>query len=280
MSLNSATSPAPAVQPMRRMISIHALRERRDAGHADLPPECLMPRVIFYPRPPRDGCHKNATKFLSTPSASNSSCCCSTFSIHALPKRGAKTNDHGPRLKINDEPFLSTPSARRATMEFKLARENQQWKPFLSTPSARRATSAEVQGQLCRKEFLSTPSARRATMFYFYHGTAKSMTNHFFYPRPPRGGDDGANPKQQNQQWFGAFSIHALREEGDPVAEAGATVQKGIFYPRPPRGGRQTLGRRAMSLPVSDFLSTPSARRATFTIQFLSTPCGIADFPG
>ena len=40
-------------------------------------------------------------------------------------------------LKINDEPFLSTPSARRATESYI---QSPAVEEFLSTPSARRAT--------------------------------------------------------------------------------------------------------------------------------------------
>ena len=59
---------------------------------------------------------------------------------------------------------------------------------FLSTPSARRATTDADGDTLTVTEFLSTPSARRAT----------------------------------SPRWFsegdGCISIHALREEGDPLA--------------------------------------------------------------
>ena len=60
---------------------------------------------------------------------------------------------------------------------------------------------------------------------------------------------------------FFDISIHALREEGDPQDHD--HNQRGRhFYPRPPRGGRQAciFTRTITSL----FLSTPSARRATF----------------
>ena len=80
-------------------------------------------------------------------------------------------------------------------------------------------------------QFLSTPSARRATCC-----------------RPPARG-------------LSPISIHALREEGDPQDHD--HNQRGRhFYPRPPRGGRQAciFTRTITSL----FLSTPSARRATF----------------
>ena len=60
------------------------------------------------------------------------------------------------------------------------------------------------------------------------------------------------------------ISIHALREEGDKNvnAEAQATCN---FYPRPPRGGRP--GRVCCGRALLLFLSTPSARRATKTVQ-------------
>ncbi len=78
--------------------------------------------------------------------------------------------------------------------------------------------------------FLSTPSARRATLLY-------TRPRHLL-----------------------RISIHALREEGDA---AGWTLEsaKADFYPRPPRGGRRS-GEAALDFD-GEFLSTPSARRAT-----------------
>ena len=78
---------------------------------------------------------------------------------------------------------------------------------FLSTPSARRATSAHFLVR-CSHLFLSTPSARRATIRF----------------------DIMEYPLQ--------ISIHALREEGDPLPSSRAALQND-FYPRPPRGGRR-----------------------------------------
>ena len=58
------------------------------------------------------------------------------------------------------------------------------------------------------------------------------------------------------------ISIHALREEGDTERPRRPSSMRN-FYPRPPRGGRPSMFR---SFPCSMvvFLSTPSARRATF----------------
>ena len=55
---------------------------------------------------------------------------------------------------------------------------------FLSTPSARRATLNHSFHTLQYARFLSTPSARRAT-----HDLADHLDiTRDFYPRPPRGG--------------------------------------------------------------------------------------------
>ena len=56
------------------------------------------------------------------------------------------------------------------------------------------------------------------------------------------------------------ISIHALREEGDSSA-ASPRASPAYFYPRPPRGGRHWSA--ATKEVLVQFLSTPSARRAT-----------------
>ena len=72
------------------------------------------------------------------------------------------------------------------------------------------------------------------------------------------------------------ISIHALREEGDRSPPSPASC-KTYFYPRPPRGGRPSIHRTGSVRGI--FLSTPSARRATYyeqrgeaVVEFLSTP--------
>ena len=82
--------------------------------------------------------------------------------------------------------------------------------------------------------FLSTPSARRATA-----GSHSPTTPQpYFYPRPPRGG------RQSAVQEF--------------------VIGRENFYPRPPRGGRLANIERCYDERL-EFLSTPSARRATAT---------------
>ena len=63
--------------------------------------------------------------------------------------------------------FLSTPSARRTTVNYLIAGFDY-WL-FLSTPSVRRATVALTSQQMQVIEFLSTPSVRRAT-FWWHSG--------------------------------------------------------------------------------------------------------------
>ena len=172
-----------------------------------------------------------------------------------------------------------------------------QAEPFLSTPSARRATTEEVRPALFIL-FLSTPSARRATSDGRHTGSLHSD----FYPRPPRGGRPGCAVNKSNQNKFlstpsarratanpdrGAsttsflstpsarratlllaailqifpISIHALREEGDPSASPLLQKDKKISIHALREEG--DLSRMAQNLQQVKFLSTPSARRAT-----------------
>ena len=124
--------------------------------------------------------------------------------------------------------------------------------------------------------FLSTPSARRATRY----SLMGSIVHSNFYPRPPRGGRPLQAPLWEQVT---IISIHALREEGDRTSISHQSKHIN-FYPRPPRGGRRDPrcdrkrnlrhfyprpprgGRRKRMTPIpfrEQFLSTPSARRAT-----------------
>ena len=241
-------------------ISIHALREEGDTTGAAVPLEAEI-------------------------------------SIHALREEGDRA-DAGHRL--SEGRFLSTPSARRATVVSFLTVT---FSKFLSTPSARRATSAVARFVPFVKKFLSTPSARRATQafsgllwleLFLSTPSARRATSEIpkslcpafnFYPRPPRGGRPDCHTARFDRE---RISIHALREEGDPPARPApsglsgflstpsarratrrnrpAVLQVHDFYPRPPRGGR--LGLRYEGNSAKVFLSTPSARRATNPIAY------------
>ena len=79
----------------------------------------------------------------------------------------------------------------------------------------------------------------------------------YFYPRPPRGGRRCQGLAAAHLK---KISIHALREEGDFLSGS-CFPSLGNFYPRPPRGGR--LDTKEAYKQILEFLSTPSARRAT-----------------
>ena len=105
------------------------------------------------------------------------SACVEHISIHALREEG----DAGPRPhNRQDCLFLSTPSARRATGQF---RPEITLNKFLSTPSARRATETGDGLRGCKGISIHAlreegdRNRRRATRMQRY-----------FYPRPPRGG--------------------------------------------------------------------------------------------
>ena len=246
------------------------------------PTRCWTSRFLSTPSARRatsdDGSYLTLDSFLSTPSARRATCNTVRLlrmlfiSIHALREEG----DRCARLALwmADNFYPRPPRGGRHTA----SAMSQQRRRFLSTPSARRATSLKrfqkaplrdfyprpprggrpPPGSLSRRykhisihalreegdqtslfaaaaaqKFLSTPSARRATRPRCARTTARPN----FYPRPPRGGAT-----------FCAASA------------SGATAD---FYPRPPRGGRQYYysGREQKR----QFLSTPSARRATLS---------------
>ena len=278
----------------RGIISIHALREEGDQIG-----DIIIPFDI---------------EFLSTPSARRATrrsvqfghiddisihalreegdlrkaqhCNSRNISIHALREEGDNQNSLD---RVRTVPFLSTPSARRATG--RLIYFDFQTGNFYPRPP--RGGRRELHGvHSAQRIFLSTPSARRATIFFIRH----LLVGIYFYPRPPRGGRRKTTGAPGRSRAFlstpsarratltlternraGIISIHALREEGD-YADPLARRQPRNFYPRPPRGGRRD-GVVADKL-VRIFLSTPSARRATCVQQeshgklfrFLSTP--------
>ena len=152
-------------QPSALTISIHALREEGDR----LDTISNISRTHFYPRPPRGGrrtCGRHGQ---------------SLRHFYPRPPRGGRRPEQHYHFAL--EKFLSTPSARRATLSVlcshfgcadfyprpprggrpcvRLIRRRA--KIFLSTPSARRATSTSMLFAAAFFLFLSTPSARRAT---------------------------------------------------------------------------------------------------------------------
>ena len=196
-------------------ISTCALREEGDPLSAAIRERPFY----FYPRPPRGGRQRAAPRPLPT------------CDFYPRPPRGG-------RPACSDvchvmPPFLSTPSARRATSTPNSVRcccTNFYPRP----PRGGRHELRLISG--CRFLFLSTPSARRAT-----HRCAGGLNVQAdFYPRPPRGGRRfveffigklaeflstpsarRATKAQDLKRAIELISIHALREEGDGCAFSG-----------------------------------------------------------
>ena len=220
----------PAVTAM--LISIHALREEGDK----LTETRLRLNTDFYPRPPRGGRQTHGNKappeyrFLSTPSARRATSCGAYHQsvrhyFYPRPPRGGRPDGagHGRRtccisihalreegdcagyVVIGDTlVFLSTPSARRATLWLSMSMMiTAYFYPRPPRGGRPRIACAWPTSFI----FLSTPSARRATWQLLRLPDHRSI------------------------------SIHALREEGDAISPINPT-SGGNFYPRPPRGGR------------------------------------------
>ena len=168
--------------------------------------------------------------------------------------------------------FLSTPSARRATLGYAgqdLSRSNFYPRPPRGGRRVTRLTKEQLRtyfyprpprgGRLLAHStvpklaiFLSTPSARRATRAHERHkacipisihalreegdleGHAVGAVRRAFLSTPSA---RRATSTQCKSCLDKVISIHALREEGDPVAVRADHI-KDYFYPRPPRGGR------------------------------------------
>ncbi len=146
---------------------------------------------------------------------------------------------------------------------------------FLSTPSARRATRAELIQVL--KNCISIHALREEGDLPLEEEDARKWAISIHALRE----EGDPLPARKRKIFF--ISIHALREEGD--GGAGKAVRSApYFYPRPPRGGRPMPRKLVMSPKIyfyprpprggrpsnpsggggePEFLSTPSARRAT-----------------
>ena len=191
-------------------ISIHALREEGD----DRRRGCSRVAQHFYPRPPRGG-----RQGAETP----------------LPQRVG---------------FLSTPSARRATVCRADSGCSAQYF-YPRPPRGGRRLKGQGSKTLAGYFYPRPPRGGRR-----YTWGAQS-TQVDFYPRPPRGGRRSCWPSGVGALLFlstpsarrataptphrargRSISIHALREEGDST-DAAPSAGKEHFYPRPPRGGRR-----------------------------------------
>ena len=229
----------------------------------------------FYPRPPRGGRLKLVIRPLGGVGISihalreegdgsrRAAGFVVSISIHALREEGdADAKTAGVPVFI----FLSTPSARRAT-----AMEREKLAAPLISIHALREEGDEVH--------IAAPHG----ILYFYPRPPRGG-RHFrldclafdrpdFYPRPPRGGRRAARKGYARHL---QISIHALREEGDAAASVMLTFSRQFLST--PSARRATCLLATLLLPAL-FLSTPSARRATADTvpalaahRFLSTP--------
>ena len=193
-----------------RKISIHALREEGDVREDSQ----RRKDRNFYPRPPRGGRRLHAPSFRR----------CYRISIHALREEGDLRRQHPVPSHMR---FLSTPSARRATVS--VSSGSSRVSNFYPRPP-RGGRRVSCQNADKPTIFLSTPSARRATVSV---SSGSSRVSNF-YPRPPRGGRRVSCQNADKPTIFlstpsarratlcrhsvppvWSISIHALREEGD-----------------------------------------------------------------
>ena len=218
----------------RPTISIHALREEGDLDDSAIGKVCKD----FYPRPPRGGRRAlcavlpAAIQFLSTPSARRATRSVSyrvspSGYFYPRPPRGGRQVAGGalcPALKISIHALREEGDERRLLFLLLDAY-------FYPRPPRGGRLVGCPTGRSPRR-FLSTPSARRATRCVRLQDYQLGGD---FYPRPPRG--------------------------GRPRTHGTTQSEKTDFYPRPPRGGRRDFALAVVT--TSQFLSTPSARRAT-----------------
>ena len=236
-----------------RWISIHALREEGDYLSSS---RALLP-TNFYPRPPRGG--RLTSAFLSR----------TTSNFYPRPPRGGRRRHDMADIAASG--FLSTPSARRATLRLRQS----PGVVVISIHALReegdsirkpRFQQYAISIHALREEGDAVARSTASRSMYFYprppRGGRRSKERHmekvrlflstpsarratlpllvisalsgYFYPRPPRGG------RQVSSMTIGErvkISIHALREEGDACGSSTASSAP-YFYPRPPRGGR------------------------------------------
>ena len=196
-------------------ISIHALREEGDRHK----PQEVYYGENFYPRPPRGGRLYRGISVNLTHS----------ISIHALREEG----DQRPACRASAHRYFYPRPPRGGRRTCTWARKTTLI--FLSTPSARRATICFLGILHSRAYFyprpprggrLDTPQHRRYNIQISIHALREEgdlfLLEIFTIPFH--------------------ISIHALREEGDSSVSGWLCATKD-FYPRPPRGGRQQKNR-------------------------------------
>ena len=217
-----------------RKISIHALREEGDSLPVSLPQ--LNVRISIHAL--REEGDPDASLILGRVIA---------ISIHALREEG---DDLGPRDRRSPSNFYPRPprGGRQVAM-FRLIVVIE----FLSTPSARRATVQKYYEQLARGDFYPRPPRGGRPHDVAFVGQRDFISIHALREEGDRG-----SVKLSLLVCLFLSTPSARRATHRP---AGGNRQLSDFYPRPPRGGRHW--RNSTKRPACLFLSTPSARRAT-----------------
>ena len=153
----------------------------------------IFPAFYFYPRPPRGG-----RRYSDVPLDDHV-----RISIHALREEGDVRNCSAAARSAG----YFYPRPPRGGRRFVLSSRSISV-IFLSTPSARRATlynRSQQNGYSISIHALREEGDERNTGDYRLGGG-------HFYPRPPRGGRRQRASKSRQRA---SISIHALREEGD-----------------------------------------------------------------
>ena len=213
----------------------------------------------------------NEVEFLSTPSARRATPQCLeilkdgyTISIHALREEG----DIGNSVPLSLQVKISI-HALREEGDLYILDGHGASKVFLSTPSARRATIAYAQG-ISQVLFLSTPSARRATKHSRHAGRNGSISIHALR-------EEGDSTRRAPFEGGGAFLSTPSARRATPALAAHFSKLMPFLSTPSARRATSALG---ISCRARRFLSTPSARRATSVLslwvnqirEFLSTP--------
>ena len=241
---------------LKRLISIHALREEGDQRRRF--PRGVVGISIHALREEGDKHTKRTAG--------------SVWHFYPRPPRGGRLGQHtegGGRFL-----FLSTPSARRATLPAAAIRSVID--DFYPRPPRGGRLLRNAQEPL--KGGISIHALREEGDGPIRVGNLSDIEISIHALR-----EEGDLPDGNVTDYLLSISIHALREEGDARSEfrlcitlrflstpsaRRATVPLMVFqtphtdfYPRPPRGGRQEPMKASVRHRL--FLSTPSARRAT-----------------
>ena len=206
-------------EELQQDISIHALREEGDQSEVD----AAVERINFYPRPPRGG--RQPTLSRSEPKEE--------ISIHALREEG----DWSACQSVPHS--IISIHALREEGDGQVYQICMMVEIFLSTPSARRATLSLTSKESTDTHFYPRPPRGGRPMMSSFHAIHQTISIHALR-------EEGDLTEIETGVQQSVISIHALREEGDTTRHLCSNSHKN-FYPRPPRGGRPPLAHRTQA---------------------------------